>query len=357
MIVLALLALQQPPPVEPRSYWQQDVAYQITARLDEPSGVLAGEERIRYTNHSPDTLVSFALHLHLNAFRPASRWADADSAEGRRRFNDLRDPEYGFNHVRDVRIMGRPADPIYPLAPDSTVVRFRLPRPLPPGDSMMVDLGWDARPSTVPRRQGRQGRRFDFAQWYPKVVVYDRYGWNEHPLVPAGEFYGEFARFTVDLDVPRDQVVGATGVPVCGDPGWEAANRMPSRPVEYLRDAYGAATPAADACAGAEPGRKRIRWYAERVHHFALSLSPEYRYEGGRFEGTAVHVLYAPGDEATWGGGVAVERTERALAWLDRLYGPFGWPQLTNLHRHRGRRHRVPHGDHERLRRSGPHRP
>ena len=41
-----------------------------------------------------------------------------------------------------------------------------------------------------------------------------------------------------------------------------------------------------------------------------MSLNPDYRYEGGRFEGTAVHVLYQPGDEKTWGGGVAVERTE-----------------------------------------------
>ena len=45
-----------------------------------------------------------------------------------------------------------------------------------PGASMTVAMEWDARPSTLPRRQARAGRRFDFAQWYPKVVVYDRYG-------------------------------------------------------------------------------------------------------------------------------------------------------------------------------------
>src|SRR5262249_46820237 len=235
----------QAPPQDPSpapGYWQQGVSYAITARLDEPSGVLSGDERMVYHNASPDTLTTFALHLYLNAFRPGSRSADADSIEGRRRFNDLRDPDFGFNHVRDVRIMGEPVEPIYPFAPDSTVVRFRLPRPLLPGDSMTVDMSWDARPSTVPRRQGRQGRRFDFAQWYPKVVVYDRYGWEEHPLYPAGEFYGEFARFTVDLDVPADQVVGATGVPVCGDPGWERANQVPEHPVEYQRDYYGSRT-------------------------------------------------------------------------------------------------------------------
>jgi hypothetical protein len=336
VIAFALLTLQQSPAPSPSGYWQQQVAYEIEARLDEPRGVLFGRERIRYTNRSPDTLTTFSLHLYLNAFRPGSRWADADSAEGRRRFNDLREPEFAFNHVRDVRIMGTPVQAEYPFAPDSTVVRFALPRALPPGESMEVTMGWDARPSTVPRRQGREGRRFDFAQWYPKVVVYDRYGWEEHPLYPGGEFYGEFASFTVDLDVPSDQVVGATGVAVCGDPGWERANQNPSRPVDYQRSYYGSRTPAASACDGAAGGRKKIRWYAEDVHHFALSLNPEYRYEGGRFEDVAVHVLYQPGDELIWGNGTAVQRTQTALSWLNRLFGTFAWPQITNVHRIEG---------------------
>ena len=183
---------------------------------------------------------------------------------------------------------------------------------------MSVEMGWDARPSTVPRRQGRQGRRFDFAQWYPKVVVYDRYGWEEHPLYPAGEFYGEFGIFLVDLDVPEDQVVGrhrCTGVrrsrlgagqPESSDVRWSTS-----------RDYYGARTPPAAACDGAAPGRKKIRWYAEDVHHFALSLNPDYRYEGGRFGDVAVHVLYQPGDEGTWGNGAAV-RAHRDGAGLAR---------------------------------------
>ena len=334
MIGIGLLLLQQPASAA-QSHWQQEVAYEITARLDEPSGVLGGTERIRYINRSPDTLTTFSLHLYLNAFRPGSRWSQADSAEGRRRFNDLRDPDYAFNHVGNVRIMGAPVQPVYPFAPDSTIVRFDLPRPLRPGDSTLVDMEWDARPSTTPRRQGRQGRRFDFAQWYPKVVVYDRYGWAERPLYPAGEFYGEFGSFVVDLDVPADQVVGATGVPVCGDPGWERANRT-SRAIDYRRDYYGPRTPSSSACDGASSGRKKIRWYAEDVHHFALSLNPDYRYEGGRYQDVAVHVLYQPGDEITWGNEVAVERTVTALAWLDKLFGKFAWPQLTNVHRIEG---------------------
>ena len=340
--LLLLVAAIQQQPMQPNPSpqvpsWQQHVTYDITARLDEPSGVLSGTERIAYQNHSPDTLTSFSLHLHLNAFRPGSRWSDRDSVEGRRRFNDLQDPDFAFNHVRNVRIMGQAVTPVYPFAPDSTIVRFELPRPLAPGGEMQVEMEWDARPSTTPRRQGRRGRRFDFAQWYPKVVVYDTYGWAEQPLYPAGEFYGEFGDYTVRLDVPEDQVMGATGVPVCGDPGWERANQQQGRTIEYQRNYYGsAAARLSNGCDGAESGRKRLVWYAEDVHHFAMSLNPEYRYEGGHYGDVAVHVLYQPGDERSWGGGVAVERTEIALGWLDSLYGKFAWPQLTNVHRIEG---------------------
>src|SRR2546430_7524186 len=102
--------------------------------------------------------------------------------------------------------MGEALPPDYPYAPDSTVAHWTLPRPLAPGDSLTVEIAWQARPSTLPRRQGRRGRRFDFAQWYPKVVVYDRYGWEAHPLYPAGEFYGEFASYDAMLGLPHDQV-------------------------------------------------------------------------------------------------------------------------------------------------------
>src|SRR5690348_7313237 len=78
-LALAAPASAQDSARGPRSpYWQQHVAYDISAALDEPSGVLAGAERIRYVNHSPATLTTFSLHLYLNAFRPGSRWSDAD---------------------------------------------------------------------------------------------------------------------------------------------------------------------------------------------------------------------------------------------------------------------------------------
>ena len=190
--------------------------------------------------------------------------------------------------------------------------------------------------------------------------MYDRLrlGGTSRSIRPASSTASS-ATFLVDLDVPADQVIGATGVPVCGDPGWERANRNPKlRRSSTSATIYGASTPPSDAVRRGEgSGRKKIRWYAEKVHHFAMSLNPDYRYEGGHFGNVAVHVLYQPGDEKELG-----RRRRRwsapqaALAWLDQLYGPFGWPQITQRAPDRGRRHRVPHDDPRRLGRSGTHR-
>ena len=317
------------------SYWQQQVAYRITAALDEPSGVLTGHVRISYVNRSADTLRDFSVHQYLNAFRPGSRWAAADSAERRERFQHMKDPDYAFERITNATVMGQALRPDYPYAPDSTIAHWALPRPLAPGDSLAVEIDWQARPSTLPRRQGRQGRRFDFAQWYPKVVVYDRYGWEDHPLYPGGEFYGEFATYDVMLDLSQDQVIGATGVPVEGDPGWDKAKADPALKIDYQRDWYHAPRTTRQ-CGEVAAGRKCVHFRAEQVHHFAFSLNPDYLYEQGRYGDAVVRVLYQPSDRATWGQGKAVQNTVLALAWLDSLFGKYQWPQLTNVHRIEG---------------------
>jgi len=317
-------------------YWQQRVAYRITASLDEPSGVLTGRERISYVNRSPATLRDFYVHDHLNAFRPGSRWAATDSTEQRDRFQHLKDPDYAFERITAATLMGEALRPDYPYAPDSTIAHWTLPRPLAPGDSLVVEIAWQARPSTLPRRQGRRGRRFDFAQWYPKVVVYDKYGWEDHPLYPAGEFYGEFATYDVTLDLPEDQVIGATGVPVEGDPGWARARADTALPIDYQRDYYASHPPPTCPELHLVAARKCVHFHAEQVHHFAFSLNPQYLYEEGRYGDAVVRVLYLPGDRATWGNGSALSHTVMALAWLDSLFGTYQWPQLTNVHRIEG---------------------
>ena len=361
LIPFLLLALQQgtpatavvppdtgfttPPSRDTVGYWQQRTRYRVVARLDEARQALTARGTLTYVNRSPDVLTELRLHQYLNAFRPASAWSRDDAREGRVRFQHLPEQAQGYERfTAPVTVDGTPVTVTYPGAPDSTVVRIALPRPLAPGDSVAVELAWEARPSLVARRQGRRGRHYDFAHWYPRIAVYDRGGWQDNALRPAGEFYGEFGEFDVTLVLRDDQVIGTTGVVVSGDPGWARVNRGASAPV-MQRDAYGPPpSPQADVAPAA--GEKVVRIVARDVHHFAFSVSPDYRYEGGAYvrppvewarwplwDTVPVHVLYRPGDEREWGGGQAVERTVNALRWLEQVFGPYAYPQVTNLHR------------------------
>ncbi len=262
----------------------------------------------------------------------------------------------------------------YPLAPDSTVARLVLNAPLAAGDSLTIDFAWTARPSTTARRQARRGRSFDFAQWYPKVAVYDRDGWKPRALVPAGELYGEFGTFDVTLLLPTDQTVAATGVPVSGDPGYARVAAAGSARPRLAAQAY-ADVPAA-AAMSVPSGYRAVRFVAKNVHHFAWSTSPGFRYEGASYvrapsqawrfpiwDTVSVHVLYRAdaaddcaravggsmsGTDAAraadvrscvresltdWEGGKALGHALKALRWLEALYGDYPYPQFTVVKR------------------------
>jgi hypothetical protein len=317
------------------SRWQQHTDYRIEASLDETTAVLTGRMRLEYHNNAPTSIDTLWFHLHLNAFRPNSAWARRELESGETRFQELRADQHAFERVRTPTVDGVPVQAVFPLAPDSTVMALPLSAAVPPGGRATVRMDWAARLSTVPRRQARWRRDYDFAHWYPRIAVYDTAGWQVQPLLPQGEFFGEFGSWDVTLELAADQVVGATGVPVEGDPGWARVAARGGTTPDYRRDYY-ISTDAEPLglLAGPAEGRRHVRWRADDVHHFAWSISPNYVYEGGRYGDVAVHVLYKRGD-VEWA-GVVVERTEDALAFYDTIFGPFAWPQITNVRRIEG---------------------
>lgn len=364
-----------PPGNDTIGYWQQRADYRIVATLDERINAIHATGTLTYVNKSPDALTELWLHQHLNAFRPGSRWSAVDAKEGRVRFQNLADPDFAYERfTAQPMVNGVAVRAEYPIAPDSTVVRLALPRALASGDSVVVQFAWDARPSTTARRQGRRLRSYDFAQWYPKVAVYDRLGWHPNALVPAGEFYGEFGTFDVTMVLPMDQVVGATGVPVTGDPGWVRValpgGRLPRTAAEAYPDVPSVPAPTLPT------GTRAVRFYARNVHEFAWSVSPGFRYESAEYvretpaaglrypvwTTVPVHVLYridapddcarqiaaAPADTVPaqrridncvnsaltqWRDGKSVGYGLTTLKWLESIYGPYAYPQMTILKR------------------------
>ncbi|HKJ91525.1 MAG TPA: M1 family metallopeptidase [Longimicrobiales bacterium] len=335
----ALLALLAPAATAAQAQAFQNVAnYRIEAKLDDATGVLTGRAELRYANHAPAALDTLWFHEYLNAFRPNSLWARKDLQRDPpiRTYQDIGPDDYGFQRLGAVTVDGTAVRPVYTLAPDSTVFALPLPRPLASGAIAVVRMDWAARLSTAVRRQGRKGRHFDWAHWFPRIAVYRPDGWEYNPLTRQGEFNGEYGSFDVTQDVAADQVIAATGIPVSGDPGWAQARVEGSGPVTYARSAYTVAPPESLGLliGSPAPGRKRIRWVANVVHNFVWNASPTYQYAEGSAAGVPVHVFYEPADSVDMGDVVQVGDT--ALDWLAGFMGGYPWPQWSIVRRVEG---------------------
>lgn len=59
---------------------------------------------------------------------------------------------------------------------------------------------------------GRGGSRYEIAQWYPRVAIYDDVrGWSIEPYLGQGEFDLDFGNYELEVTVPTGFIVAATG--------------------------------------------------------------------------------------------------------------------------------------------------
>jgi hypothetical protein len=262
------------------------VRYRLRATVDDIGRTVRGEGEVVYRHAGPATLAALTF-----SFAPSP----------------TSDPP------RDRRFTVTGGDGL--LAHDSSRARVELPHPLAVGDSVVLHLAWE---SALPPNRNGNARGAILADWYPRIL--DEVSGATEPLAAIGVVQ-------LDLDVADDQVVAASGVPVCGDPGWAAARRTPRVPLTLQRHWYRSA----DTTAGcsARSGRKRVVWQAESVTELAVAMSPTFVYEEGDFLEKPVRALYEAGGERQWGTGLATQRVETALAWTTELAGRYPWPHAT----------------------------
>jgi|WetSurMetagenome_2_1015567.scaffolds.fasta_scaffold08250_2 hypothetical protein len=289
-------------------YWQQKADYTIKASLDAENHNLAGTETIRYTNNSPDTLAVFHLHLYQNAFRDKASPLIRDYLQGTWRFLvGLPKSMRGWINMKNLAIDGTPVK----FTVDGTILTGSFPKPLLPGETAMFDLSFEEKITPLIGRSGYTGEQFNIAQWYPKMVVYDKNGW--HPdQYRMGEFYGEFGTFDVAITLPERYVVAATGVPVAGDPGWK---RAPTRRGAAKNDSTSASA------------AKTVQFRAEQVHDFAWCASPSFMVQDTLFNGYRIMSFFNPWNRA-WADS-ALARELRSMRWLEKNAGPYPYPQVS----------------------------
>ena len=309
----ALAAAQSP------SQWQQHVDYEMDIRLNPETHQVDGHQRLTYTNNSPDTLRTVYYHLYFNAFQPQSMMAernrhlpDPDGRTVPRIFN-LTPDEQGRQTVTSLTQDGTPVSyEVY-----DTVLRVDLAEPIPPGTSTTFVMDYRSQVPLQTRRSGRNSRGDDIdytmTQWYPKMAEYDERGWHANYYINR-EYYAPYGEFDVEITLPAEYTIGATGVLQNPDEvghGYDIDGSGTWRPSDGLPDA------------------DTLTWHfrAEDVHNFAWSADPDYIHDKVTADGTTHHILYKPEVAEQW--RPLRNNMPDLTAYFSDEYGDYPYPQMT----------------------------
>jgi hypothetical protein len=207
-------------------YWQQRCDYDIKCELDEPKLRLSGKETVSYYNNSPDQLTYLWLQLDENEHSSKNNANYQNGSRVQKVISDQSiatmermagENDFGVNIEKLTDALGKPLK----YTVNKTMMRVELPTPLKPGQKFVFKVDWNYRISNRMQEGGRGGYEFfpedgnclfTMTQWYPRLCVYsDFQGWQNHQFTGRGEFALTFGNFNVQITVPADHVIGATG--------------------------------------------------------------------------------------------------------------------------------------------------
>jgi hypothetical protein len=318
-------------------YWQQWTDYRLEAERNPISKRLTGQGTLVYHNRSPDTLEEVYVQLLHNIFAP-----------GARHNTDVPWSVEGVELSR-VAAQGQQLKPTekegvgYEV--DGTVMRIRLPRPLPPGQSLTLDVGWKLRipPDGAPRG-GQDGEAYFINYWYPQMAVYDDLtGWQIDQYLGNAEFYMGYGNYDVALTLPEGWLVTATGKLT------NAADVLSGQTRARLDSAGHAAgivrvvgesdrAPGTSTAAG-RGGKLTWRFHADSVRDVSWATSAKYLWDAtnavvgdvngdGRADTAAINTFYRPELRAShWDESARYSR--HSVEFFSRYLLPYPYPHMT----------------------------
>ncbi|MFE3870029.1 M1 family metallopeptidase [Flavobacterium sp. ZS1P70] len=207
------------------AYYQQQADYKIDVELDDKNAKLSGLETVTYYNNSPDNLEYLWVQLDQNQ---AAKNSQSPLAEGEKIEQVLpaekfankylkqgTDRGFKIEYVKDAK--GNPLSYVI----NQTMMRINLATPLKPGEKFIFSTKWWYNINDYIQDGGRSGyepfekegnKLYVIAQFYPRMAVYnDVEGWQNMQFWGGGEFALPFGNFDVNVTVPADHVMDATG--------------------------------------------------------------------------------------------------------------------------------------------------
>lgn len=278
------------------AYYQQQADYKINIELDDKKSRLTGSETVTYYNNSPDTLEYLWVQLDQNQAAKTSQTPLAESQRMEQVFpagnfaNKFlkQEQERGFNieFVKDVK--GNPLS--YSI--NQTMMRINLATPMKPGEKFTFSINWWYNINNYRQDGGRSGyelfekegnKLYVIAQFYPRMAVYnDVEGWQNMQFWGTGEFTLPFGNFDVNITVPADHVMEATGELMNRSEvftaeqvkRYELATKTFDKPVVIVTQAEAEA-----AEKGFSDKKKTWKFSAKNVRDFGIATSRKFIYD------------------------------------------------------------------------------
>ena len=204
-------------------YTQQKVDYVMDIRLEESTNKIYGDEKITYHNNSKDNLEYLWVQLDQNMRADdsqtplaTSNGASAFLTPDKFKSNFMKEGKgFGYN-IELVESNGKPLSHTI----NRTMMRINLPKALAPGETFDFRIKWNYKINDINKDGGRSGletfpdgnNNYTIAQFFPRLAVYNNVeGWQNMQFWGRSEFALEFGDYEVNLTVPEDHIVEATG--------------------------------------------------------------------------------------------------------------------------------------------------
>jgi hypothetical protein len=195
------------------------VDYRIKAKLVPAEKAVIGQQVLTWLNDSEAPVSELHFHLYLNAFKNnrTTFWREGG---GRSIGSDPEKDDWGYIDVKriqikdgiDLTLMMEFIQPDDNNSDDQTVMRVELPESVQPQEKIILEIDFYSRLPGAIRRAGYWDNFFMVTQWFPKIGVLEDGVWNCHQYHANSEFFADFGVFEVEMTVPSEYVLGATGV-------------------------------------------------------------------------------------------------------------------------------------------------
>ncbi|OCK42164.1 aminopeptidase [Tenacibaculum soleae] len=209
-----------------KDYTQQKVDYTMDIVLNDDKRSISGNETITYHNNSVDELTYLWVQLDQNMRAADSKTPDIAPTKIRKklpkRFYDRAFPEKAFDGGFKITSVTNTDGSKLSYTINQTMMRINLAQPLASGATFKFNISWWYNINNHRTQGGRSGyehfpkdgnNNYVIAQFYPRMCVYDNVeGWQNDQFWGRSEFALEFGDFNVNITVPADHMLGATGV-------------------------------------------------------------------------------------------------------------------------------------------------